>query len=119
MITYQLALELKNAGFPQHGSGGLFVFNRFDTKKQKIPIFDTNFQLFMYMLGDDNLPEYVYCPTLSELIEACGDGFKGLLRHVVFGLDSAIRWECYHSDGSLYLTPEEAVARLWLTLNKK
>lgn len=62
---------------------------------------------------------YYYYPTLSELIEACGEvtlcGYKN-------------SWEAYstsapHIDSSYKSstgkTPEEAVARLWLALNKK
>lgn len=57
--------------------------------------------------------------TLSELIEACGDAFFGLNRL------SGNRWSCHfmedeNSSGEpVYLSPEEAVANLWLELHKK
>ncbi len=57
--------------------------------------------------------EFFY-PSLSELIEACGDGFFSLFRYK----------NCYEANGDLGkegrgITPEEAVARLWIALNKK
>jgi len=57
-----------------------------------------------------------HCPTLSELIEACGDGFGKLEKH-----RPNIGWGAYADNGidEFGLTPEEAVARLWLALNKK
>ena len=64
---------------------------------------------------------YVQSPQLGELIEACGDRFGSLYR---FNDDP--EWYAYRAgtrtkehgefDGK---TPEEAVARLWLALNKK
>ena len=54
-------------------------------------------------------------PTLSELIEACGEQFASLTRHYPSGF-----WDAA-TDGFEYQanTPEEAVANLWLLLNKK
>lgn len=72
-------------------------------------------------------------PTLSELIEACGEGFKGLLPpsqmancwlavqkigriEDMEGYEDGM-WKYWtFSSGS---TPEEAVANLWLALNEK
>jgi len=56
-----------------------------------------------------------YVPTLSELIEACGEDFSHLYKGnksdwFVEGLFVDERY-----DGQ---TPEEAVANLWLALNK-
>lgn len=92
-MNYELAKELKDAGFPENvanysvaGRHGLLFF-----------------------------------PTLSELIEACGriwvgpcelgwhSGFDG---HPFSHLDEKRPQGC----GA---TPEEAVARMWLALNKK
>jgi hypothetical protein len=61
--------------------------------------------------------EQVYVPTLSELIEACGDGFYSLERIHPNGTWKALaQWiaKSFTSD-----TPDEAVAKLWLALNKK
>jgi len=92
-MDYGLMDELKEAGFPQEGSG------------------------FVYPRSPNVADGYWYQPTLSELIEACGEGFHYLNRNI----QSAGRaWfaggERVTFDGS---TPEEAVARLWLALNKK
>lgn len=61
-------------------------------------------------------------PTLSELIEACGDNFEGI-RHVVrkgIGIDY---WLAECTDVKAICcegkNPEEAVVRLWLALNGK
>ena len=59
-------------------------------------------------------------PSLSELIEACGEGFEELVR---FKDKNAIgaKWGAFTNPKivSRGNTPEEAVARLWLGLNKK
>lgn len=92
-MNYELARQLKEAGFPQDGIGQ-FV----DTK--------------------------LASPTLSELIEACGDDFDGLMpqRRVKNSLGKFVamkdRYESL-SDCFFGETPEEAVAKLWLKLNKK
>lgn len=87
-MTYQFAEELKDAGFE---------------KKNGAPIF----------IEDDVFP-----PNLSELIEACGEGFDSLGKKNVQGW-----WATHRNKNSLThfsgSTPEEAVARLWLALNKK
>lgn len=55
-------------------------------------------------------------PTLSELIEECGDKLFSLTRHGKI-------WQTNFKDGmageTAGKTLEEAVARLWLALNKK
>lgn len=100
-MDYGLAKKLKDAGFPQGGESVLRVL-KFEGKIK------------------------VYIPTLSELIEACGDRL-----HVLWQDRDSNSWEAseqwdhacqWHDDdyaqgeGS---TPEEAVAGLWLEINKK
>lgn len=65
-------------------------------------------------------------PTLSELIEACGDAFDSLVRVAItdhLGGGNIIKWRAQARDPQTpdgrASTPEEAVARLWLSLNKK
>lgn len=93
MIPYELAKKLKDAGFPQEMKDGSML--------------------------DDGLnnegygPETAYDPTLSELIEACGESFV-MLGHRGSGWFS----ESISNIGN-GTTPEEAVANLWLELNKK
>jgi hypothetical protein len=96
-MNYELAKELMDAGFPQGGSGDWVV--------------DPN--AVVVRSG-----ERVYAPTLSELIEACGERFAGLDRladrtWAARTIDYSNDWG--HEHGS---TSEEAVARLWLALNQ-
>lgn len=117
MITYELAKQLKDVGFPQKGVG---VFRRADgewhddgTKNPK---------------WEEDKDKYAYAPTLSELIEACGEGFDVLSRDTSEGKDKVV-WlvNNYISPESIIdnmawiegSTPEEAVANLWFELNKK
>lgn len=92
-MTCELVKQLKDAGFPQDRRNGSAV---------SIDI-------------QGELQEFVYDPTLSELIEACGDRFYSLVRKKSGGT-------YYASDGGEWIlpseTPEEAVAKLWLALNK-
>lgn len=99
MIDYELAKKLKDAGFPQKmrvGENGL------ETEPNDGRISNEG--------GD-----WIYLPSLSELIEACGDGY--------FTLQSGQGlWQAgktLNPEWSEGQTPEEAVARLWLALNKK
>lgn len=100
MISYTLAKELKDAGFPHdwHPIDGVS-----DEVGEK-----------MWNVYKDK-----YSPTLSELIEACVDleengdfhleAWKGQFRAGICRLDE---W----FDGK---TAEEAASRLWLALNNK
>ena len=84
-MNYELAKELKDAGFPQDGIGQFI-----DVK--------------------------LASPTLSELIEACGGESIIVLtigKAYTTALHGATGFICNDS------TPEEAIARLWLALNKK
>jgi hypothetical protein len=132
MITYELAKQLKDGGFKQNGMGGLFCFNKFEISTKPHHYFYESFQLFICLLGGNDIPEYIYIPTLSELIEACGGSF-GILERTRNGwaamtpditsqvqLDNPnakiTRAVDIYASGS---NPEEAVARLWLSINKK
>lgn len=59
-------------------------------------------------------------PDLKELIEACGDGFKNLCRDGKYWwANASFRIDNNDIQGWKSSTPEEAVANLWLALNKK
>jgi hypothetical protein len=96
-MDYSLANELKNEGFPQGGRG------RWTVDPNRIVV---------------RSEDRAYVPTLEELIEACGDEFGGIRRW------DRGTWQCTRfselgapiQNGK---TPTEAVARLWLALNKK
>ena len=99
MITYELAKQLKDAGFLTRDLGNGYK-----------------------IYSSENMP---FVPTLSELIEACGvdDDFT---LHRIEGIWISEKWyktplgikmlKAGQHKGS---TPEEAVARLWIKLNKK
>lgn len=97
MITIELAKMLKDRGFPQ--------------------------TLPNDYVANENV-EWVHLPTLSELIEACKcDGWFELTENPIKSMrvwearmNHGITREPEISDGS---NPEEAVAELWLKLNKK
>ena len=107
-MEYELAKELKDAGFPQ---------------MQTIVDFDAN-KTEIGGTGSSKIvgKELVYIPTLEELIEACGDRFAMIGRDGNYWYARADEpcnecWFCEpNGDG---LNPAEAVARLWLALNKK
>lgn len=90
-MNHELAKELRDAGFPYH----------WDKAAN---------------------PE----PLLKLLIEACGEGFRDLCYHPegFYISDGARKWntnrdDLWHCELEPSTTPEEAVARLWLSLNRK
>jgi hypothetical protein len=93
MISYPVAKQLNDAGFPQSELA----------RAQRQAGYD-----------------YVSLPTLATLIEACGEYFGALGRETACWLACEYvsergEWENAH-DGE---TPEDAVARLWLSLNQR
>jgi hypothetical protein len=108
-MNYELAQELKDAGFPnikdlQHRQGREFIL-----PDGSVPV---------YSLGNAQHAKDWFIPILEELIEACGEKFDRLLAYHDTG-----DWEATsekNSDGFFKSvsgkTPTEAVARLWLAL---
>jgi hypothetical protein len=97
-ISYELAKRLKDAGFPQKGRGTFWSQSaQFDGREE------------------------VYFPTLSELIEVCGQDFFSLhiSRTALRFKDVWFAHRSYEDPGSEGYTPEEAVARLYLALHEK
>jgi hypothetical protein len=92
-MDYDLAKSLMDAGFPQIGKGSLIgPLNK-----------------LVWRSGDR-----VYVPTLEELIEASIDNFGSLDKQHHGWLASAnVDQSCFAK------TPAEAVARLWLALQKR
>jgi len=97
-MNYELALQLKNAGFPK------IRFTTFTaTGSDEVILTDG--------------------PNLSELIEACGDRFDELSK---YGHEkqrwSAFAYSCEECDLGMAIgrgdNKEEAVAKLWLAINK-
>ena len=108
MNNYVLAKKLKDAGFPQETIWGYREHASLNKKEE--PVLD--------LRKSTNLKELACAPTLSELIEECGKGY--------FILESSqyMGWQAFKGlnreigYGNSFNTPEEAVAELWLELNK-
>jgi len=121
-MTYKLALQLKNAGFPSE-------YKNWECKECGKPYEDSEVGTSCVLCGWNgatNVDIVFRAPTLSELIEACGARFGDLEK----GMENtwlAKGGKYIYEDGSIGnyefevfgSTPEEAVARLWLALNKK
>lgn len=129
-MEYQLAKELKNVRFPQMleiKQNRSFFFVKDGVQK----IVHCSSQ--HYTSGYDN--NLTLIPTLSELIEACGEEFCKLIRYregmneeelkllgKIFGDSKEFegKWLIIGYSSTAYgKTPEEAVARLYIALNKK
>ena len=101
MITFSLAMSLKNAGFPQSKDDGSHAGR------------------YLFPPGvteiDENIHENAaYAPTLEELLLACDDQFDALFRN------RANYWVADSSSEAGFSctgpTPSDAVAYLWLAL---
>jgi hypothetical protein len=100
-MEYELAKQLKDAGFPQQVKEGDWFY----IAGGKEPCLITQLAY--------NYETDVKIPTLEELIEACGDDISRLQRW-------AKTWGAYSDTTELDgigSTPTEAVARLWLALH--
>jgi len=99
-MNYELAKQLKDAGFPMK-----------EATEQQIKDSSTDIIRFVTSKA------WFIVPTFEELIEACGAQFDTLYQ--------ADRFKWVAHDGALITqrytgaTPTEAVAKLWLALNKK
>lgn len=107
-MNYELLKKLKDAGFRQKGKGeyiggsGRVEELRRDSQGETVG-------------RSVSTISRVYIPTLSELIAACGNEFGCLNNNETF-------WQANHCTESIEgigPTPEEAVAMLWLQLNRK
>jgi hypothetical protein len=107
MFSFKIAKRLKDAGFPQRFTAGS-AFNQ-----QGLAIQLTGERHWQTEENDISIP------TLNELIKACGEKFGGLER---FLDGTSSRFRAYTPSPDLPSgfadTPEEAVARLWLLLNR-
>lgn len=135
-MKYELAKQLKDAGFPQKMKyGDLCIYKEKEYIHTGGGHMEAGGKLegFFYDKGqtccndDDNLHfvniyinEVVKILTLSELVDAC------LEQHCVFklycwehGFVIGFQKEEMKDDMEICPTPEEAVAKLWLELNKK
>lgn len=125
MIDYKLAKQLKEAGFPQ-GMGDYLVKNKDEKKHRSFRITEERGYENLLAVGYD----LIFIPTLSELIEACGDRFFQLFRwdndKELQGKWGAVGQLPYYdsntADTEVFRvdekTPETAVAKLYLKLNE-
>jgi hypothetical protein len=135
----ELAKQLKEAGYPQKAGNVVYFLKSKRAQNPQTGEWYTRKAQWKHFhhLNPQNLNnEWYSCPTLSELVEACGDDFEMLRIAKYSDDDIKIKgWEaemteeafgrlglpcvrdcCGHEWGD---TPEEAVARLYLALNKK
>jgi len=98
-MTYELAKELENAGFPMPSDDYEYLFTAYN----------------------QTYTHYINVPTLSELIEACGKAWF-TLQYITTDDEG---WTAGKYRGKEHVsvgycsTPEEAVARLYLALKKQ
>lgn len=134
-MNYELAKQLKEAGYPQ-------------IYKQKLPLADFAYdsKKTLHLLHHDNdtdwwigndyshsemtahemILNWVKAPTLEELIEACGDislrlqRIKTMPHEEIFWQVDTGQWGNYFATNeNRGSTPLEAVANLYLQINKK
>ena len=116
-LSYETAVKLREAGFPQ----------RYHYDHRGICDFPADTKL------DPRHPEKwgerVSIPTLSELIEACGEKFHALEQKIFKGIEvDGGKWIAYSNhpnDLGVHAhifkqgdSPEEAVANLYLAIHK-
>ena len=104
-LTYELAQELKDVGFP-------FI---------RYPEYSSEYPLNRYGKGIHFGDRKLYCePTLEELIDACGDREKQFeLRRKGNGWVASDFFRGGREVWGNGKTPLEAVAKLYIALNKK
>lgn len=116
-MNYELAKQLKNAGFVQPSGEAIDTMDGYFLCECSHLSGDPDAKT---VFGDTH--EKAYKPSLSELIEACGKRFKFLERiQMVDDTDDGIEiwFRCNDNTMTDSHFPEEAVATLWLVLNKK
>lgn len=142
-LSFELAKKLKDAGFPQlehlieeeldkiplHRVGYHLTADDLDVDENGILINKarlTSIYGKSWILSEDGLAHTVYIPTLIELIEACGSKFYELRLDRIWiarGRNKKVNWQYYDEPWETITlegaTPDEAVARLWLTLCAK
>jgi hypothetical protein len=115
-MNYDLAKQLKEAGFYQNGDGKTLMRENADGSEG---VYDemNDRTMFLEYFNPDYVaqhPEWVvYYPLLSELIEACGEHFDCLYNR---GQDWGASHFANGRNQAIGKTPEDAVARLYLAL---
>lgn len=112
-MTHETAKKLKDAGFPQP---------KLQDNPKELAFFQFWQDEDFCFTTKESYPEgneWVYIPTLEELIKDCGDKFRSI-EHFPKPY-SMHEWYALTFEGSFASgpTPEESVANLWLALNSK
>jgi hypothetical protein len=112
-MEYPLAKQLKECGFPQDG--------KYRTIDRHVD--GTNPPMNMTFVAYEKATDCCFVPSLSELIEACGEEFGGLVWRQTASEENGIsrQWiafpfmarDCEHLGSS----PEVAVAKLYIALH--
>lgn len=128
-MEYKLLKKLKKASYPFRTTtikNGLDEVSLMITTIEKVTKYlDTSLEIVKFR------EEWFFVPTLEEFIDACGDSFESLEKaehddmvwYQAYMTQNAfdklgincVRDCCGYGAGD---TPSEAVAELWLTLNK-
>lgn len=108
-MNYELAKELKEQSFPVERGAGIWI----TPGNKKVWVEQVSSSPREKIAAVVANKDWLYEPTLSELIEACGGFCFELIK-----LPNE-QW-CAKESGNRGSgsTPEEAVARLWLALRK-
>lgn len=138
LLSYETATKLKDAGFRSKG----YIGAKFYSLKNPPQGVILAQQVITIQVSDrkdfDEDTDLIYIPTLSELIEAFQGRYKyidGLINDAQICLRKSLStdehiyiawldgdWESTEFESKYRFfgkTPEEAVANLWLALNKK
>ncbi len=104
-MNYELAKALKDSGY--------YKGREFQCMKEDLKKYPNKPYAFE---GQDA----VYCPTLEELLEACGNEFETLYKHqfgwLAKGTKRTSVVSFFPCDGNAE-NPTDAVVKLWLALN--
>lgn len=114
ILSYKLAKKLKDAGFPQKDN--MHKMHQLFCAEEKTTIEGArDMPMSVSPFGE----EVVCVPTLSELIDACGDIFCGVHKLATGGWIAFIMEDSTRQVDGEGSTPEEAVANLFLELHKQ
>jgi hypothetical protein len=115
-MDYSTAKKLKESGFPQEMEIGDPFYRHGELVFQGE--WESDSSSYMYDDHTKLADSYFKAPTLTELIEACGESFNMLVKDP----DFPKRWIAFSKNGlnsPSVETPEIAVANLWLALQGK
>lgn len=113
-MNEKLAKKLRDIGFPQNKTEYILRKYKLATNPMKL----RRAQLESTRSGkkQEGIEWEIAYPTLSELIEECGDGFWGLTKHSGIWQTNWINGMAGDTAGK---TPEEAVTELYKALHTK